>query len=334
MTESTPYRITPGWRTLLVDLGIRPGNVLRRAGMPDDLFSRPETRLTSAQYFAFWRALEEEAADPLLPIHIGERLTAENFAPPLFAALCSPNLRVALERIAHYKRLIGPMRLRVEDMDDGVRATFRSVDVAASPPTAFLYVELVFLVQVARMATRRRVEPLAVTAPSPPVEASAYRRHFGVAVAAGSSPSVHFAAVDVDRPFLTANESMWAMFEPELRRRLAALEEEASTVERVRAALLESLPSGQPSMEAIAGRLATSKRTLQRRLKGEGSSYQRVLGETRERLALHYLANTRLSCAEIAFLLGYEEPNSFFRAFHQWTGDSPEHRRQRMATMP
>jgi len=48
------------------------------------------------------------------------------------------------------------------------------------------------------------------------------------------------------------------------------------------------------------------------------------LNELREELAIHYLSSTQFSSAEISFLLGYEEPNSFFRAFRTWTGQTPE----------
>ena len=77
-------------------------------------------------------------------------------------------------------------------------------------------------------------------------------------------------------------------------------------------------------MEAVARELAMSTRTLQRRLKGEGTSFQAVLGETRESLARHYLANSEMSAGEISFLLGYEDPRSFYRAFHDWTGLTPQ----------
>ena len=92
---------------------------------------------------------------------------------------------------------------------------------------------------------------------------------------------------------------------------------------RVRAALHEGIPSGLVTMDAIAGKLAMSKRTLQRRIEAEGTSFQQILKETREALARHYLERTALPAAEISFLLGFDEPNSFYRAFRDLDGDDP-----------
>jgi AraC-like DNA-binding protein len=97
----------------------------------------------------------------------------------------------------------------------------------------------------------------------------------------------------------------------------------------VRAALLEALPSGLVTLEEIGRRLAVSKRTLQRRIEAEGTSFQRILSETREAVARHYLEATTLPAAEIALLLGYDEPNSFSRAFKTWTGTTPDTVRRR-----
>jgi len=127
-----------------------------------------------------------------------------------------------------------------------------------------------------------------------------------------------------ERPFLTANAGMWQVFEPELQRRLADLDVAEDTSGRVRSALLELLPSGASSIEDVADRLAVSKRTLQRRLHDEGTNYQLELGAVRERLAKHYLTRTTVSGAEIVLLLGFNDPNAFYRAFHGWTGKTPE----------
>lgn len=67
-----------------------------------------------------------------------------------------------------------------------------------------------------------------------------------------------------------------------------------------------------------------SKRTLQRRLREEDTTFLEVLSSTRLQLANHYLANTPLSFVEISFLLGFGDPNSFYRAFHEWTGKTPQ----------
>jgi AraC-like DNA-binding protein len=117
---------------------------------------------------------------------------------------------------------------------------------------------------------------------------------------------------------------MWQVFEPELRRRLSQLDETASTVERVSAVLLELLPGNEATIEKTAERLGTSKRTLQRRLEDEGETFRTLVNTCRENLARHYLLNTSLPGYEIAFLLGFEDPNSFYRAFMTWTGQTPE----------
>jgi AraC-like DNA-binding protein len=92
---------------------------------------------------------------------------------------------------------------------------------------------------------------------------------------------------------------------------------------RVRAKLVDQLSSGQAKEEAIAGFLGLSSRTLQRKLKEEGTSYAQILNDTRKELASQYISNSRLSISEISYLLGFAEPTNFTRAFRRWTGKSP-----------
>lgn len=67
---------------------------------------------------------------------------------------------------------------------------------------------------------------------------------------------------------------MWEFFEPELRKRLSEMDVGASMLERVCGALLELLPVGRGSMSAVATELKVSTRTLQRRLRSEGTTFQ------------------------------------------------------------
>jgi AraC-like DNA-binding protein len=91
----------------------------------------------------------------------------------------------------------------------------------------------------------------------------------------------------------------------------------------VKSALLEMLPSGRSSIEKTASRLGMSKRTLQRQLSLESSSFQGILNTTRQELAQHYLSRSEISQSEIGYLLGYQDGNSFLRAFRSWTGTTP-----------
>ena len=322
MTTDT-YALDPASRALLLDLGVAPANVLRRAGLPADLFVRGPVRLPERDFFAFWQAVEDEADDPNLPVHIAEVISADMFEPALFAALVSPDLNTAANRVAAYKKLIGPMALQVDAKPDGTTLSFHWPS-GVTPPPALILTELLFWVALIRIGTRHRVEPLRVLAPQPPVHQDAFRQYLGVAIDQRPVQSITFSAGDAARPFLMANDAMWDTFEPSLRKRLSEIDHTATHTDRVTAALLELLPGGDATMDAVAHQLTISKRTLHRRLQDEGTTFQTVLNTTRESLARHYLTNATLSAGEIAFLLGYEEPSSFYRAFHNWTGQTPE----------
>ena len=325
--RSNVFPLEPTWRPLLKDLGVSPRTVLRRAELPADLLSRDSATLSTVEYFRLWKALEQEVADPMFPIRVSEVLKAEAFHPLVFASLCSTNLSVAVQRIAHYKRLVAPMELHVAQTDETLQLELVWLDRTVEPPASLAAFELVFFLQLARVATREHIRAVRIESLVPLRPAKEYTSFFGVRARRADRHAITFSAADAQRPFLTANEGMWRVFEPALRRRLSDLEASAAMRERVRAALLEALPAGEASMEHVARKLALSKRTLQRRLREENTTFQAVLNATREDLARHYLARTKLSGAEIAYLLGFEDPNSFFRAFHTWTGQTTEQAR-------
>jgi len=230
---------------------------------------------------------------------------------------------VAARRIATYKPLIGPMRTGITHDSARLTVTYRW-PAGMTPPPLLATTELVFWVALARIATRHHVRPVRVSAPQLPPDPGPLAGYFGVRPREGPGGSITFAAADAARPFLTENEPMWRFFAPELRRRLADLHTAASAADRVRAALLETLPAGDHAMTTVARHLATSPRTLQRQLQDEGTSFQAVLAGTREHLARHYLTHSAMTTAEIAYLLAYDDTNSFYRAFRTWTGTTPD----------
>lgn len=92
--------------------------------------------------------------------------------------------------------------------------------------------------------------------------------------------------------------------------------------------IIEHLPNGPPEQAQIAAALNVSNRTLQRKLRDEGTSFLDLLKDTRLELARKYLRQPSRSVVETAYLLGFSEPSTFSRAFKRWTGLAPnEYRR-------
>jgi AraC-like DNA-binding protein len=79
----------------------------------------------------------------------------------------------------------------------------------------------------------------------------------------------------------------------------------------------------RPTLQDVSRELHLNTRTLQRRLTEERANFQQLMEEARRELAQHYLLHSSLELNETAYLRGYEDANSFFRAFHQCEGTSP-----------
>ncbi|MGR2770089.1 AraC family transcriptional regulator ligand-binding domain-containing protein [Photobacterium ganghwense] len=99
----------------------------------------------------------------------------------------------------------------------------------------------------------------------------------------------------------------------------------------VRYVLHHLLPSGKSTVGQVAKYMMLSPRTLQRYLQAEGTSFQAILTETRQRLATRHLTESNMSMAQLAELLGYSDACAFSRAFVSWFGIAPRQWQQQNA---
>ena len=328
MKQASHFDVHKGWKVLLTDIGLNTAEVLTLAGLPADLFVRQGARISPAQYFELWRATEELAGREDLPLKFGQAITVEAFDPPIFASLCSHNLNEALQRLALFKRLIGPMNLQLDFDDKKTSVIIECYGHQGDLPFSVGALELVFFTALARLGTRKKIVPLVLELPELPREMGPYQNFLGRQITVGSTTKIVFTSDDATYPFITENKPMWDFFEPGLKEQLSELEAETPVSQRVKSILLTLLPSGHSSIETAAGKLAMSPRTLQRHLAKESLNYQTILNGTRKELAQHYLNNSAISTGEISYLLGYQDSNSFLRAFKDWTGMTPGEFRQ------
>jgi len=151
-----------------------------------------------------------------------------------------------------------------------------------------------------------------------------YEAHFRCPVKfKATQNALIFSTSDMDLPFVTYNADLLATVAPQLEAELSEQLAQKTFSEQAKSILKQLLPGQRPGIEDLARELHLSTRTLQRRLTDQGITFQRLLDEARRELARHYLLHSSRELNETAYLLGYEDANSFFRAFHQWEGTSP-----------
>jgi len=111
---------------------------------------------------------------------------------------------------------------------------------------------------------------------------------------------------------------------------LRSLYQQDDIAAQLKRRLAELMARGEANADAACRALKLSRRTLQRRLKAEKTSFQRILKEVRAELAINYLRDARLRSLEIAMLLGYSNISSFTTAFKSWYDMPPAEYRQKI----
>jgi AraC-like DNA-binding protein len=135
-------------------------------------------------------------------------------------------------------------------------------------------------------------------------------------------------------PFRRRDPILRKVLEDQANAMLARLPAERGVALDVRRELTSRVAGGDVRIEIVARAMATSVRSLQRRLAAEGASYQELVNVARRDAAERYLTDTSLPIAEVAYLLGYAEPAAFHRAFKRWKKETPQAFRQRRARAP
>lgn len=307
--------------------GLDGRRLARQAGIDPAGLQEAGARVARPALTHLWRLAVEATGDPAFG------LTAIRFATPTtfhalgYAMLASATLREALQRVIRYRRLIGDIVApRFEERDEHSRFI---IDVSAAPGAVPFEAVDAFAAGIVRQARLLRGErdfsPAAVHLQRPaPASSAPYQRFFRAPVSfAQPLNCLEFRRGDLESPLPAANAELARQNDEAIARYLARLDETAGVSSRVRQVLLDSLPNGAPTKQAVARRLAMSPRNLQRHLTAEGASFKALLNETRTSLARDYVIAGRLPVTEIAFVLGFADVSAFSRAFKRWTGMSP-----------
>jgi AraC-like DNA-binding protein len=312
------------WK-LLEEAGVDAHVVFAAAGLDSSGLARPGARVPADTVRRLWLQAVAATGNSCLGLDFARHWHPAGGHGLGFAFYASSTLLEAIQRFVRYYRVVGDIIVpRLQEKADGFCLWLRLP--VGEPPVPYPALDAIFasLLTLARNNVGPAFAPLRVAVSRPARDCAARFQDFFRAPVEFDAPcyAMLFAKDPLLQPLPTGNPEMVLSAEKLLRDYLVRMERN-DVATQVRKFLVERLASGEPSAAETARGVTMSVRTLQRRLAAAGTSFARVLDETRRELALEYLREPSHSVEETAFMLGFAETASFNRAFRRWTGVSP-----------
>ena len=320
------------WRAM-ERAGFPPEALLRQARLPATLHLNGEAFVTTAQFFALWKAIEQLMPEPGLGIRLVEALDIAALPPSTLAAFYARDYRDGLARLARFKQLCTPEQLSCDEGQSECTVTVEWLYATEPTPAIATDIALATLVELGRRGTGQRLTPSRVELVRTKPDSQVYQTYFDCPIRFGAAADVLvLKTTDLDRPFSGHNPELLGMLTPALMSMLEEFEAHSSVGDQVKVVLKRGLASGRPELSQVARDLGMSERTLQRRITEEGTTFRGLLTEARQELARQLLSVPGIGIDEVAYLLGYQDTNAFYRAFREWESVTPAQWRELRAS--
>ena len=299
--------------------------LLAAAAIDPAALDDPAARLSTEKISRLWELAAEQSGNPA--IGLAQHLVARpaSFDVVGYTMMSCANLLAAFERLIRYLLILSDaLTMTLSEESGGYRVTFELFGGNRPVPRQRVEFILISVIGFCHWINGREFHPLSVELPYPiPADPTPYREAFGCGVSfEASSTSLLFADTDLTVSLPTSNPVLAELhdrFAGEYLRRF----DHSQTSYRAREVIIRRLPDGEPRRDQVASELRLSERTLQRRLEAEATSFAELLDNTRRELAEQYLSRLHLSLAQAAYLLGFADQSSFFRACRRWFDLSP-----------
>ena len=313
-----------GFDGLAEELGLPWRELLREAGLPENTLDNLQGLVSYRRFLALLELSAERAHDPLFGMKLGLRQGVSVFGPILYLLNNASTVGEALSELRQYFHLhMGAAHVEVSAYGDKLQLTYRVLD--PKQPGISHGAELALGVGRRLLKTLMgdnwHPHPMLLEhGPQAPLRA--YRQLLGITPQFNSdTTAILLEPAELDLPLSEADAALHRLIRQHLDtlQRLTDLEVPGYVGNLLR----DLLPQGRVTVNQVADLMAMSRRTLQRRLADSGTSFQHVLDETRQGMALRYLRDSDLQITQLSDLLGYADLSAFSRAFTRWFGKPP-----------
>ena len=288
-----------------------------------------------AQYERVMETSVRQSGDPHFGLHMGEYLSLS--AAGLIVQLAQ-NSRTVLEALQYTVEFANlgcqelPFQLKELDQAWELSLSPQPEWEAQYPLSAHQTMDgmMVFTLREFQSITLQKYQPLSVHfSYANPSSQAEYQRIFACPIRLGSAKTAFYLKKEqVEDKVISGDYQLLKMLVHYAEQKLASMDQQHDLAHRLRKTILNMSNPKFPTIQEAAANLNLSVRTLQRRLKAEGFTYQELTDDLKRQFALEYLRNDELSIKEIAYSLNFAEASSFIRSFNRWFGLSPQIYRQ------
>jgi len=301
--------------------------LLRRAGLSD---YNPEDRQQRISALSQARLVEyagEAIADTAFGLHLAQETNPREAGLLFYAFSAGKDLREALALFARYSRIVNEaVRVAIVPRAEGVTLTLNFVGVPRHRSKQNIEFGIAVVLKALREASGRNIGPSRVRFSHPRItDLKEFDRFYNCRVEFGApTDALDFAHETLSLPLVTSDRYLLDTLHPYCEEAAKARHTAAGSLRAsVESEIYRLLPYGRANVETVAKALGISPRTLGRRLAEEGTNFAKLMDDLRRTLSLQYVREPNFTMAQIAWLLGYERPESFTHAFRRWAGRPP-----------
>ena len=308
----------------LLASGIDAVPVLRRAGIDPARLADPDGRVELDHAWAFFDCAREASGDPHFGLHAATRIPAGSMEAIEYAVRSCATLGDAIAQLARYYAVVDDRAAIHIERAPGVVSVVYSPPAQRDPPRTAK--EFLFAYMLERgsnfVGSRIHVVEVRWRHAEPPAPEVA-RAFFDAPVSYGAPrDELVLPLAAIEAPMIAPDPLLSSVLGRVLEQMCAGLETKDLLAD-VKSCIGGMLSRGAPSVDDVARALATSGRTLQRRLRENHTSFSELVAGVQRELSLAYLRDPSLSVGEVAYLVGFADATSFHRAFRRWTGETP-----------
>lgn len=304
--------------------GFDPIPLVIKSGLDPQLLNIPEARYPLDGVRTLWQLLIAESKDNLFGLSVGQKIQASALYSLGMAIMSCASLSDLMTIMARYCKVISTTsRISLTHTPEITTLTMKSID-GAEPMNSARLALMAFIYRQACSLSQHIVKPAFITL-SMPYQENHYRldEYFSCPVNLGAEvDSIAFHYADIIEPYASANIQLMNLNQTIVDKYLIQLDKTdicALVIHHIHSMIGKK----EPKITDIADKLNLSVRTLQRRLKSHGCSFNELVDRKKRDIAHDLLAHTNQSITEIAFHLDFSDLSNFIRASKRWFGCTP-----------